>query len=199
MTSEIATIPNDVNLQALTSADAASTAGAIEVFGRTLGADQARDDEVRRIAARSQAGRIFCATAGTGVVGAISVRILGREWPEEVPAGLAGRYSFPDALLGEVSSLAVLSGYRGQGVGGRLVHDGCNWLWSAGCTTIIAFSWVSNHDDSSRALFLAHGFVEAGVIKQYYRKLREQRRFECPRCGPDCTCDAILMVRERSY
>lgn len=67
-----------------------------------------------------------------------------------VPVAFCGA----DAAHGEVLVLAVLPGYEGRGIGGRLLDRAVAWLRSRGCGRL----WLATDPDPSGR---AHGFYRA--------------------------------------
>ncbi len=63
-------------------------------------------------------------------------------------------------------SLAVHPVLRGQGWGERLLEAGFAWMRQEGLTTCRAEVKADNH--AARRLYARHGFVETGLLPDYY-------------------------------
>ena len=90
----------------------------------------------------------FVADDGGRVVGTIGLRLA--------PYGVAD--------LG----MALLDGYRGQGLGTRLLQAGIDWARDAGAHKLALQVWP--HNDVAIALYQKMGFVEEGRLVRHYRR-----------------------------
>lgn len=72
---------------------------------------------------------------------------------------------------GEILSIAVDPASRREGIGRRLLEEALVRLAAAGAETVWLEVRASNQ--AAQALYLAHGFVAAGVRRGYYRRPTE--------------------------
>lgn len=68
----------------------------------------------------------------------------------------------------EILTLAVRSSARGQGIGTRLVREGCAEARRQGATRL--FLEVAQDNAAARALYARTGFIEAGRRPGYYSR-----------------------------
>jgi len=90
----------------------------------------------------------FVAEDAGGVVGYIDVRVA--------PYGVAS------------VAMAILDGYRNQGIGTRLVERGTEWAKGAGAHKLALEVWP--HNDGALGLYKKLGFVEEGRLRRHYRR-----------------------------
>ncbi len=116
----------------------------IEVpFDRAARAGRIRDD-----LAHPEAYGAFVAESDGKVVGYIGLRLA--------PYGVAS------------VAMAILDGYRGQGVGTRLVEHGIGWAARAGAHKLSLEVWP--HNERAIALYKKMGFTEEGRLRRHYRR-----------------------------
>ena len=65
-------------------------------------------------------------------------------------------------------AMAILDGYRGQGIGTRLVERGIEWARQAGAHKLALEVWP--HNDRAIGLYDKLGFVEEGRLRRHYRR-----------------------------
>ena len=65
-------------------------------------------------------------------------------------------------------AMAILDGYRGRGVGTRLVERGTEWAKRAGAHKLALEVWP--HNDRALGLYKKLGFVEEGRLRRHYRR-----------------------------
>lgn len=70
-------------------------------------------------------------------------------------------------------AMVLLDGYRGMGVGGRLLDAGVAWAAAAGAHKVALQVWPHNH--RAIALYERLGFVHEGRLRRHYRR----RNGEC--------------------
>ena len=76
--------------------------------------------------------------------------------------------------VGRIEDVAVLPGYRGQGVGRALLLAAMNYLWGRGCRVIELT--VDAENVEARRLYDALGFIEVGQLHWYRCELSHQRQ-----------------------
>jgi RimJ/RimL family protein N-acetyltransferase len=64
--------------------------------------------------------------------------------------------------------MALLDGYRGQGLGTRLLQAGIDWAKDAGAHKMALQVWP--HNAHAIALYEKLGFVEEGRLRRHYRR-----------------------------
>jgi RimJ/RimL family protein N-acetyltransferase len=87
----------------------------------------------------------------------------------EVDGKVVGSINLELAPYGVVGfGVALIDGYRGQGIGSRLLDRGIAWAASAGAHKITLEVWP--HNQGAIALYRRAGFVEEGRLIQHYRR-----------------------------
>lgn len=98
----------------------------------------------------------------------------------EVEERVIGSIGLTLAPYGVVDlGMAILDGYRGQGLGLRLLERGIEWAGEAGAHKLTLQVWP--HNERAIALYRKVGFVEEGRLRRHYRR----RTGEC--------WDAVIM------
>jgi ribosomal-protein-alanine N-acetyltransferase len=69
---------------------------------------------------------------------------------------------------GEIANLAVAPDWRGRGIGALLLVTAITAARSRDATAL--YLEVRDSNDAARALYAAHGFLEVGRRRRYYRK-----------------------------
>jgi RimJ/RimL family protein N-acetyltransferase len=64
--------------------------------------------------------------------------------------------------------MALLDGYRGRGLGTRLVEKGVAWAQGAGAHKLSLQVWP--HNERAIGLYRKMGFVEEGRLRRHYRR-----------------------------
>ncbi len=126
---------------------------AVGAEGRWLGIEvpfdrAARDARIREDLAQPGSSGAFVADADGKVVGFINMRLA--------PFGVAS------------VAMAILDGYRGQGIGTRLVEQGIAWAKQAGAHKVELQVWP--HNERGIALYTKMGFTEEGRLRRHYRR-----------------------------
>jgi RimJ/RimL family protein N-acetyltransferase len=125
---------------------------AVAAEGRWIGAEPPFDRRARgeRIRSETSSGAHagFVAVDGERVVGSIGLHLA--------PYGVVE--------LG----MALLDGYRGQGLGTRLLQAGLDWARAAGAHKMALQVWP--HNEGAIALYKKLGFVEEGRLVRHYRR-----------------------------
>lgn len=111
-----------------------------QAFSATLDSQLARDEAGWRegLAARTQ----FVAMAGDDV------------------AGTAGGIAEPSGQFGELISMWVAPGWRGRGVGARLIEEVAGWAASVGFTELRL--WVVEGNKAAERAYAKAGFSRTG-------------------------------------
>jgi RimJ/RimL family protein N-acetyltransferase len=91
-----------------------------------------------------------------GFVAEVDGRVVGNIGLELAPYGVAE------------FGMALLDGFRGQGIGARLVAAGVEWARSAGAHKMSLQVWP--HNERAIALYRKMGFVDEGLLRQHYRR-----------------------------
>lgn len=103
-------------------------------------------------------------------------------WVAEIDEQLVGYavlwYVLREAELGNI---AVVSGWRGQGIGGRLLRWVVESARARGTERL--FLEVRESNRAAQTLYERHGFVQVGVRRRYYRAPVEDARVMCLRLG----------------
>jgi RimJ/RimL family protein N-acetyltransferase len=68
--------------------------------------------------------------------------------------------------------MALLDGYRSQGIGTRLVERGIEWAIGAGAHKLSLQVWP--HNERALGLYQKVGFVEEGQLRRHYRRRNGQ-------------------------
>ncbi|MDQ2727791.1 MAG: GNAT family N-acetyltransferase [Actinomycetota bacterium] len=140
---------------------------AVGAEGRWIGTEVPFDRQVRRarmadrLARDDAAGFVADAPGNGGVVGNIGVVVA--------PYGVAD------------IGMALLDGWRGQGLGTALLDAGLAWARDAGAHKAALEVWPDNA--AALALYRRFGFVEEGCKRRHYRRANGE------------LWDAILMGR----
>ena len=69
--------------------------------------------------------------------------------------------------------MALLDGYRRQGLGTRLLHEGVGWARRVGAHKVALQVWP--HNEPAINLYTKAGFVEEGRLRQHYRRRSGER------------------------
>jgi GNAT superfamily N-acetyltransferase len=97
--------------------------------------------------------------------------------------------------VGLLRNVAVAPSCRGRGVATQLTEAGIRWCAHKGATAMLAFAW-NPPTGSQLAGVLEHtGFTVLARIDGYWTKDSQEKRYECPACGPICTCAAVVYSR----
>jgi len=108
----------------------------------------ARAEGIRKDLANPEVFAGFVAEADGSVIGSIGLRLA--------PYGVVS--------LG----MAILDGYRGQGIGPRLLDSGIAWARRAGAHKVALEVWP--HNERAIALYTKRGFIEEGRLQHHYRR-----------------------------
>ncbi len=96
-------------------------------------------------------------------------------------------------LVGSFSTLAVLEGRQGQGIGQKISLERLRWLKERCCKTILGVSWVSGLGHTSDRVFEKLNFKAVKKVDHFFGKMSVERNFLCPGCKViPCTCSGIL-------
>ena len=116
-------------------------------FDRTARAERTRDD-----LRHPQSYGAFVAEADGKVVGYIGLRL---------------------ATYGVATvAMAILEGFRGRGIGTRLMEQGIAWAEQAGAHKLALEVWP--HNEAATALYEKVGFTEEGRLQRHYRRRNGQ-------------------------
>jgi len=107
-----------------------------------------RAEGIRRDLASPEVFAGFVAEAESSVIGSIGLRLA--------PYGVVS--------LG----MAIVDGYRGQGIGTRLLDSGIGWARRAGAHKVALEVWP--HNERAIALYTKTGFIEEGRLRHHYRR-----------------------------
>jgi RimJ/RimL family protein N-acetyltransferase len=149
-------VGGDVTIRAETGDDIDAVLDVLEAVGaegRWIGTEVPFDrgeraEAIRHDLARPEVFGGFVAEVEGQVVGSIGLRLA--------PYGVA---SF---------GMAILDGYRGRGIGTRLVEEGITWATGAGAHKLNLEVWP--HNERAIALYKKMGFVEEGRLRHHYRR-----------------------------
>jgi RimJ/RimL family protein N-acetyltransferase len=150
----------DVTVRTETEADIDDELDVLESVGaegRWLGLEvpfdrAARADRIRDDLRHPEAYGAFVAETGGKVIGFIGLRLA--------PYGVAS------------IAMAILSGFRGEGIGTRLVERGIAWAKDAGAHKLALEVWP--HNEAAIALYKKVGFTEEGRLRRHYRRRNGQ-------------------------
>ena len=146
-----------VSIRAATGDDVEAVLDVLEAVGsegRWLGVEVpfdrvARGERMRNELAQPAAHGAFVAEDGERtVIGFITVHLA--------PYGVAS------------IGMALLDGYRGQGVGTRLVERAEAWAVQAGAHKLALEVWP--HNERAIAMYTKLGFTEEGRLRRHYRR-----------------------------
>jgi GNAT superfamily N-acetyltransferase len=97
----------------------------------------------------------------------------------------------PDAdRYGLVHAGYVAPSHTGTGVGSRLLDRLHAVGEDEGVTSFVADAWFHSAPDSPARLLAAHGYEVT-----HTRSIAGHTDGPCPKCGPECVCEAALVVR----
>jgi RimJ/RimL family protein N-acetyltransferase len=121
--------------------------------GRWIGAEvpfdrAARAERMRHDLQNPETTAGFVADVGGKVVGSIGLHLA--------PYGVVD------------IGMALVDGYRGQGIGTRLLECGIQWAVDAGAHKIALEVWP--HNEAAIALYKKMGFTEEGRLRRHYRR-----------------------------
>lgn len=133
-------------------------------------------------------GVVLVAVDGHRVVGVGTGVALARR-----PAALCG-VGVPGRDVGVVKSLVVDGGWRGRGVGGRLLDAVADELVTCGHDALVSLSWAKPAG-GSRGLFVARGWRLDRRVERVWYAASVREGFSCPVCGNPCTCSADVFVK----
>jgi RimJ/RimL family protein N-acetyltransferase len=124
---------------------------AVAAEGRWIGAEAPVDRERRRIVfdqfQKPEAGLILIAEIDGHLCGNLGL---------EVARGIAE--------LGMI----VEDGWRGRGIGTRMLEAGISWAREHGVHKVTLTVWP--HNDAAIALYRKFGFAEEGLLRRHYRR-----------------------------
>lgn len=87
----------------------------------------------------------------------------------EVDGRIVGSIGLQRAPYGVVSlGMALLDGYRDQGIGTRLLEEGIAWASEVGAHKVALEVWP--HNERAIALYRKLGFVDEGLLRRQYRR-----------------------------
>lgn len=142
---------------AVRPADAGDVEGFLDVFesvaaeGRWIGAEAPIDRAAAAASFRwrleSPSAAVFVAADEGAVVGWVKL---------DITIGIAD--------LG----MAIVDGYRGHGIGTRLMTEAVDWSRRAGAHKLHLSMWPWN--DRAHALYLKFGFRDEGLLRRHYRR-----------------------------
>jgi GNAT superfamily N-acetyltransferase len=102
--------------------------------------------------------------------------------------------------IGLLRSIAVEPNYRRRGVATDLTEACIAWCAQQGASTMLTFAWLA-HTDAQQASpqltgVLKHtGFTWVETIDNYWTQDSQSKHYQCPACGPTCTCAAAVYTR----
>ncbi len=80
---------------------------------------------------------------------------------------------FERKKVGEIHELFVLPGYRGMGIGTKLLEKALEYAWER--NRRVAELWVGRTNYRARKFYTSHGFDEAGEWGEWIRMRKELR------------------------
>ena len=103
------------------------------------------------------------------------------------------KFKLNDKKVGSFSTLAVVEGCQGRGIGQKLSAERYKWLRSQGCSVILGVSWVSGLEHTSDRVFEKMGFKALKKVDHFFRQMSIENPFYCPGCRKSpCECAGIL-------
>lgn len=102
--------------------------------------------------------------------------------------------------IGLLRSIAVAPNDRRRGVATDLTGACITWCAEHGASTMLTFAWLP-HTDSQQAVpqlsgVLQHtGFTRVETIDNYWTQDSQSKHYQCPVCGPTCTCAAAVYTK----
>jgi len=97
--------------------------------------------------------------------------------------------------VGLLRSVAVAPSCRGRGVATQLTEFGIRWCAQEGATAMLAFAWDPPTGSQLAGVLKHTGFTELTRLDSYWTRDSQAKRYECPACGPICTCAAAVYSR----
>lgn len=98
------------------------------------------------------------------------------------------------ARVGLLAQLVVLESHRRRGVGSALIARRLRWLAAAGCTAVLAESWLGEGGRSLGPLAAA-GFTEHARVVGYWDPPPRRAELAVCRCAGVCVCTAVVVTR----
>ena len=126
--------------------------------GRWIGSELPFDREARGAAHRDVRSH---PESSVGFVAEVDGRVIGSIGLNLRPYGVVD------------VGMALLDGYRGRGIGSRLLARGIDWARQAGAHKVALEVWP--HNVRAIALYRRAGFVEEGRLRQHYRRRNGER------------------------
>lgn len=174
----------------------------VSLLGEALGESYvALTDVQEAIAARTGSTCIVAVDPGGRLLGAATYYLVGKEeicrFLPVGQEGLAQRlrlFGFNHSV-GLLRSVAVAPSCRGRGVATQLTEGGIRWCAHKGATAMLAFAWDPPTGSQLAGVLKHTGFTALTRIDAYWTKDSEIKRYECPVCGPVCTCAAVVYSR----
>lgn len=157
-----------------------------------------RDDLVRHMRphafkASDRARSVFVASAGQTVVGFAVTGNVGDRLVDAL--GQAG-VAFDRARTALLHPGVVRPGWRGRGIGSRLVAVRLDHLRGRGFESVVACAQQPAGTGGPGPLLVAAGFVEKARIQDAWNLWDDTSGFTCPRCGSKCQCTAVVYMRD---
>ncbi len=176
--------------------DPASIAGARRLLNDALGAGTYRDEDVAALV-RDPGYLLVAAHLGDLLVGVAGAKILapGAE-PSLAAFGASNEQLGASRRLGCLDTAAVVSGYRGRGIGMRLAAARISWLRAGGVEVAYAISWMSGQAHTSARVLERLHFTRAGIAHEHFLEMSIRTGYRCPTCGFPCRCAAVLYVKD---
>ena len=125
---------------------------AVAAEGRWIGTEFPFDTAARAVAIR----RSLADGDAAGFVADVDGRIIGSIGLDLEPYGVVE------------FGMCLLDGYRGRGIGRRLLEAGIEWARDAGAHKVALQVWP--HNDTAIALYRKMGFLEEGRLRRHYRR-----------------------------
>ena len=100
--------------------------------------------------------------------------------------------------IGYRKTIAVKSGHRKMGIGGKLVEMGMNEMDKT-ANSVVSISWKRKDNQSVRHLLEKHDLKQIKEIPNYWHVDTVLNQYHCLECGaPPCTCTALVYAKFNS-
>lgn len=187
----------------LRAADDSDAPSVCALLGDALGELYVDLEEIRSMVASDNA-EATCLIAVDGedqIIGALTAAIFSRDsLAGALPAGQDETVQRLPAIRYHerfcvIRSIAVVSRWRGRGVGSRLVREALDWCQDLGTTATISFGWKSSKGCHIDGVMTTTGFSSVSEIPNFWTEDSRAKDYFCPECGSVCECAAVVFKR----
>lgn len=180
-----------IDFRELTMKDASYFKEAVDLLNRTQGQNLFAQNYIEA-SINEPTSYVVAAFESTKLLGVAIAKVID-EYSYYLPFQADIATEFQNLKVGSFSTMSVLEGRQGQGIGQKLSQMRIAWLQTQRCQVVVGVSWVSGLAHTSNRAFEKMGFQPVKKVDQFYYQSSIEKPFVCPGCGePPCTCSAIL-------